>query len=402
MNVTRSVFMVWLALSSPVLAAEAKAEDVSDYSADRNWLCKPGRLDACAIDINATVIAPDGERRVEPFLRPLTEKPVDCFYVYPTVSMQDSDISDLTQESEQFSRVRSQLARYGTVCRLFAPMYRQVTLKVMAQYATNLREFDPNAIMAAAPQYQTAYGDVAAAWKHYLAHDNQGRGVILIGHSQGSFILRDLIKAEIEGKAAEERLVSAHLAGVVVATSATDPAGNEFKTLKACATGSQTGCFISFSSFPEDAPPPSWSKAFGMSTAPGATNNCSNPAELSGDEGRLIPYFDASRTIESGPDAIEWTKGTATADTPLVTLPGFLKARCVTRDDGAGYLAVGFANPDPRQDIRQRYIPGHVYVGPMLLSNWGVHDADMELAIGNLVKIAARQAASWQEARGRR
>ena len=83
--------------------------------------------------------------------------------------------------------------------------------------------------------------------------------------------------------------------------------------------------------------------------------------------------------------------------TPLITLPDFLEAKCVTREDGAGYLAVSFVNPDPGSDLRKRYIPGHVIVGPALLSNWGVHDADMELTMGNLVKIAGRQAASWQK-----
>jgi hypothetical protein len=241
-----------------------KAQDVPDYSAESNWLCKPGRIDACAIDLNATAILPDGGRVVQAFVRTPSAKPVDCFYVYPTVSMQDSENSNLVPESPQFGRVRTQFARYANVCRLFAPMYRQVTLKVMARYATNLKAFDPNAVMAAAPQYRTAYSDVLAAWKYYQEHDNNGRGVILVGHSQGAYILRDLIKAEIDGRAVQKQLVSAHLAGVVVKTSSVDPEKAEFKNLKACTTGSDTNCFISFSTFPQDAPPPSWSKAFGM------------------------------------------------------------------------------------------------------------------------------------------
>ena len=31
--------------------------------------------------------------------------------------------------------------------------------------------------------------DVVAAWRHYLDHDNRGRGVVLIGHSQGTGML---------------------------------------------------------------------------------------------------------------------------------------------------------------------------------------------------------------------
>jgi hypothetical protein len=390
------VFSFFLFLTGMTVAAEA--QKAPDYGRESNWLCKPGRVDACAVDINAMAISAKGEQTVEPFVHtPVEEKKVDCFYVYPTVSMQDADLSNLEQESAQFSRIRTQFARYANVCRVFAPMYRQVTLKLMAQYATDLKQFNPNAVMAAAPQYKTAYDDVVAAWKHYLAHDNNGRGVILIGHSQGSFILRDLIKNEIDGKETQKNLVSAHLGGVVIATSKTDAAKNEFKTIPACTDGSQTGCFISFSSFEQDAPPPSWSKAFGMSIETGTTNNCSNPAELSGDNGRLIPYIDASRPTEDGKSRIEWTDQASAPGTPLIALPDFLEAKCVTREDGAGYLAVSFVNPDPGSDLRKRYIPGHVIVGPALLSNWGVHDADMELTMGNLVKIAGRQAASWQK-----
>ena len=45
--------------------------------------------------------------------------------------------------------------------------------------------------------------DVEAAWDDYLARDNKGRGVVLIGHSQGSGILKQLIAREIEGQPAQ-------------------------------------------------------------------------------------------------------------------------------------------------------------------------------------------------------
>jgi hypothetical protein len=378
----------------PGIGLTEEAPQPPDYKLERNWLCKPGRVDACAVDINATSISAKGELVVEPFVNSPSDKKVDCFYVYPTVSTQDAEISNLEQESAQFRRVRTQFARYANVCRMFAPMYRQATLKLMVQYATDLKAFDPNAVMASVPQYKTAYDDVAAAWKHYLADDNNGRGVILIGHSQGSFILRDLIKNEIEGKEIQKKLISAHLGGVVIATSKTDIAKNEFKSVPACTDGSQTGCFISFSSFEQAHPPPSWSKAFGMSTEIGRSNNCSNPAELSGDDGRLIPYVDASRLTDDGKAPIEWANRAVA--TPLVKLPDFLEAKCVTREDGAGYLSISFTNPNDGSDLRKRHVPGHVIVGQVLLSNWGVHDADMELTMGNLVKIAKRQAESWQ------
>ena len=42
--------------------------------------------------------------------------------------------------------------------------------------------------------------DVRAAWREYLANHNKGRPFVLIGHSQGSLMLQQLIAHEIEGK----------------------------------------------------------------------------------------------------------------------------------------------------------------------------------------------------------
>jgi hypothetical protein len=377
-------------------ASPISAEPAPDYAEDINWLCKPGRVDACELDLSATAILPDGTHSLVTFNRAKDDKKIDCFYVYPTVSLQDAESSNLAQESAQFSRIRSQFSRYSNSCRLVAPMYRQVTLKLMAEYATDLKAFNPNEVMAAAPQYKLAYGDVSAAWKYYLEHENQGRGVILVGHSQGSFLLRDLIKNEIDGKDIQKKFVSAHLGGVVVATSKTDASLNEFKNVPVCESGSQTGCYISYSSFDASAPPPDWSQAFGMSKTKGTVNNCSNPAELSGDDGKLIPFIDASRISDDGKGLMQWTQSQQALPTPFLTLPDFYKAKCVERSDGAGYLAVDFTNDVSAHDQRNRIMPGHVIVGPVLLSNWGIHDADMELFMGNLIKIAASQAASWK------
>ena len=53
------------------------------------------------------------------------------------------------------------------------------------------------------------YEDVRAAWRYYLAHDNGNRGIVLIGHSQGTVILTELIRREIEGTPVQSRIVSA-------------------------------------------------------------------------------------------------------------------------------------------------------------------------------------------------
>ena len=43
-----------------------------------------------------------------------------------------------------------------------------------------------------------AYSDVAAAWRNYVATRNADRPFVLVGHSQGSAMIQQLIAREIE------------------------------------------------------------------------------------------------------------------------------------------------------------------------------------------------------------
>jgi hypothetical protein len=76
-------------------------------------------------------------------------------------------------------------------------MYRQITLSVIFNDALQ-------------GDGELAYGDVLDAFKHYIANANDGRGFILIGHSQGSAHLTRLIQQEVEqNPAIAERMVAA-------------------------------------------------------------------------------------------------------------------------------------------------------------------------------------------------
>ena len=109
-------------------AAPAAAAEKNDYSKPDAWLCRPGRTDdACAIDLTTTVIKADGTLSREQWAAD-PKAPIDCFYVYPTVSMDASPNSDMTAGAEERNVIRQQFARFASQCRPFAPMYRQVTL----------------------------------------------------------------------------------------------------------------------------------------------------------------------------------------------------------------------------------------------------------------------------------
>src|SRR5215467_14275968 len=63
----------------------AQIQPPNDYSDGKSWLCRPDRHDACDVDLTTTIIAPDGKLTRESFFAD-PKSPIDCFYVYPTVS----------------------------------------------------------------------------------------------------------------------------------------------------------------------------------------------------------------------------------------------------------------------------------------------------------------------------
>ena len=107
----------------------------NDYADKANWLCWPGRDDACAGDNTATVIQADGAMAVETWAAD-PKAPVDCFYVYPTVSNDPGVVSDMTANAEERRVVEQQLSRLGAKCRVYAPLYRQFTLTALRALVT--------------------------------------------------------------------------------------------------------------------------------------------------------------------------------------------------------------------------------------------------------------------------
>jgi hypothetical protein len=79
-------------------------------------------------------------------------------------------------------------------------------------------------------------------------------------------------------------------------------------------------------------------------------------------------------------------------DTPWVSVPGLLSARCAS-NEYATYLEVTVhGNPsDPRADE----ITGDIAANGQVLANWGLHLIDVNLAMGNLVDIVGRQAHAY-------
>ena len=111
-------------------AAKPAAPAKNDYSNGDNWLCRPGRQDACAVDLSTTVVSATGKLKQENWSAN-PNAPIDCFYVYPTVSNDPTGNSDMSPGPEEKGVVRAQFARFASKCRPYAPLYRQITLAAL-------------------------------------------------------------------------------------------------------------------------------------------------------------------------------------------------------------------------------------------------------------------------------
>src|SRR5919202_844187 len=124
-TVTIALALAAILVTAGTAAAQSAAKN--DYSDAKTWLCRPGRQDACSVDLTTTVIAPSGKMTVEKWSAD-PNAPIDCFYVYPTVSTDPTPNSDMNPDPAELNVVKQQFARFGSKCRTYAPMYRQVTL----------------------------------------------------------------------------------------------------------------------------------------------------------------------------------------------------------------------------------------------------------------------------------
>jgi hypothetical protein len=338
----------------------------------------------CSRDLDATAVAADGTTEV--IEHEAAEDPaVDCFYVYPTTSADPGPNSDFDPgEPEEIATVYNQVARLTSTCRVFAPLYRQLTISVIAGGAEEAEGVDPPAV---------AYGDVLDAFKDYVANESEGRGFVLVGHSQGAGMLTRLIEAEIEDEPLlRDRLVAAHLLGSTVHVPEGEVVGGTFDEVPLCERDDQTGCVVSYASFRSTEPPGATS--FFARDGDGTTAACVNPADVAGGgPAPLRPYFNLDQpegALLGGTPAQPFADDAAGSPdgitTPWVTYPGLLEGSCVG-DGGFSYLelTVDGDPDDPRTDD----------IGGDLSPEWGMHLVDANVAMGDIEDLVAAQAAAY-------
>ena len=347
---------------------------------DTVWLCRPGLVDnPCAGDLDATVIEANGSTSLEP-AAPAKDPPIDCFYVYPTVSRQKSTNATLAIDPEERAVAIAQAARFSQVCNVYAPMYPQLTLAAIAKPAS-----------ISVTSALVAYQGVESAFNEYMANYNHGRGVVFIGHSQGAFILTALLKADVDSTPETRRLlVSALLLGGNVTVPTGKTVGGDFANIPACGSTTQIGCVVAYSSF-NTTPPAnalfgrtdSALNIFGGGSSETLQVLCVNPAAPGGGSAALTPYMptqDLSALLGTGAP-----KSPVAAKTPFVTYPDEFSAHCQTAG-GATWLQID------RTTSTTDHRPGVSSVGS---PRWGLHVVDVNIALGNLVDLVHSEASAF-------
>jgi len=374
-------------LAGIAVAIAALVAGASPAAAKTVWLCKPGvQPTPCRGSLETTVYSSSGDSHVE---RPRNARrpPIDCFYVYPTVSQQPGPNSDRRVEPQQEMIAKYQAARFSQRCRVFAPMYRQLTLATIASPPPEdeLREAG-----------YRAYRDVRNAFLDYLRNYNHGRGFVLIGHSQGSYMLTQLIRRQIDRvPRVRRRLVSAVLLGGNVTVQKGQTAGGSFKKVPVCRRASQTGCLIAYSTYNETPPDDTRfgrpgsrvSEIFGFPDGPGLEVVCTNPASL---RNRRVPLETILRSEPYpgvlGVFMIQMYGGPQpTATTPWLVPQDHYSGRCVHANE-AHVLMI-------------RSIAGARHLNPAPDDTWGLHLADVNIALGDVVDLVRSQTRAFGRAR---
>jgi hypothetical protein len=369
----------WLIAAVSMAALIVPGIAAGAASAETTWLCKPGIANnPCESSLTTTVVAANGSSTVvNP--KDAVNPPIDCFYVYPTVSSQLTVNANLEIDPEETQIAIDQASHFSQTCKVYAPMYPQITLAALNT---------PGAVTPEASA--TAYIGVAEAFEEYLEKYNNGRGVILIGHSQGSLVLEQLLKEQFDpstatGAALRHLLVGADLLGGNIVVPKGKTVGAEFKNIPLCSFVGQTHCLTAYSSFLKEPPNPSY---FGRVESPllSATGAGPSAEEVANDEIACVnpsvfgqgpytgPLFREESTTPFPGLLGEFVKAPK-ASTQWVSYPLQYTGTCEHANSASWLQLTAAGGPkDTRPPIEE-------VLGPL----WGTHLEDVNVATGNLV-----------------
>lgn len=161
-----------------------------DYSQAANWAENHTLGKQLGIDPSYTIIGTDTNVRTVVNLPYDTSSAYDIFCLYPTYPRSDPSppaISPFGTHPDTIDPIITGLfSNFGQFGRIYAPYYRQVNLRTMTSNSTSKA--------TQADLLATPAADVAAAFAYYMDNCNNGKSVILVGHSQGAILLAGMLR----------------------------------------------------------------------------------------------------------------------------------------------------------------------------------------------------------------
>lgn len=264
---------------------------------------------------------------------------------------------DVTAETRARLFIKGMASAFNRADEIWAPKYRQA---VAGAFLTDKPE--------ASQAIDAAYADVREAFRFFLASAPKDKPIVLAGHSQGALHILRLLREEVAGKPARQRIAAVYAVGWPISIEHDLPT----LPLPACAAPTQAACIVAWSSFAEPADPAlllsRYSRTPGFDGQPRGEGPilCVNPltggtggtAPASANLGTLVPRDDLS-----GGDLVA----------------GAVGARC----DARGLLLIG----DPPR-LGQGVLPGNNY-----------HVYDIPLFWKNLQGDVVRRVSAWTQSR---
>lgn len=319
------------------------------YADPALWMARPGSPGMGLVQWRPDGFAETGE-----------QLDVAVFFVHPTSYLKKShwnaplDDPDARRIGEIVTRGNASV--FSRAAEVWVPRYRQATFGAFVSDAPDARA-----------AHDLAYQDVAQAFDAFVAAQPKERGIVLAGHSQGSFIVKRLLKERVAGQPLARRVVAVYAIGWLVDVARDLPDMG----LPACAAPDQAGCVVSYLSFTDQADTAMMRGAYerfaGKSASTAARQYlCSNP--LTGGIGGTAPAS-ANRGAIVPDLRMETAKLT----------PQLTGAACA----GDGTLRIG-KGPD---------------MGPFVLPGGNYHVYDYALYWTNLREDFARRLAAWQKQR---
>jgi hypothetical protein len=334
------------------------------------WLCGArAPHDYCLDAQSITTIHADLTQTTRS-LSPATKPKVDCFYVYPSLDLTSpaGNKTDFSNLPYIVDWVHAQAAPFAQTCKVYAPLYHQATLN--SYFSSNPDQY-----------LEVAYADVAAAFSEYMAKYNQGRDFVLVGHSQGSHMLRRLIQRQVENNPC----IAAHLAVAILGGPLGDVTvpkgklvGGTFARTPLCTGATQRDCVITWNTGAKGyEPPASWPLYM---VAAGQDLGCTNPAALGGGMATLggSLFF----TQFHDPNIVALLPQSTGVSTAFAELGGFYTGVCVPNVSGLSFFEVDLAGA--AGDKRTNPIPfGDPAYSPS--QSYGLHGLDLAFPMQELL-----------------